>query len=220
MRAEITETHFPFLARLTAAGRREFARLTPTSVRPVQHLLRRGESAGGVYLVTGGLLRVFYITSGGREATLYQVDSGGACVLSLTATLNDEPYPAWVNAGPRGATFVCVPRATFARLVDEEPALRRFVFGVLSGRVFELMQTLEEAGSVRVEQRVARHLLRYSNSLGVVRQTQSGIASDLGTAREVVFRALRALSQRRLLRTSRARIQILDRDGLARVAEC
>jgi CRP/FNR family transcriptional regulator len=215
MRAGITETHFPFLGRLTAAGRRELAALASTSVTSMQHLLQRGDAAGGVYLVTRGSLRVFYVTASGREATLYRVDAGGACVLSLTATFNDEPYPAWVDAGRAGAEFVRVPNETFFRLLDSETAFRQFAFASMSGRVFDLMRTLEELGSEHIEQRVARHLLRHSNSLGVVRQTQSSIASDLGTAREVVFRALRALSQRHLLRTSRARIQILDRAGLA-----
>jgi CRP/FNR family transcriptional regulator len=218
-RRGITETDFPFLARLTAAGRRELASLVPTRVKPAQHLLRRGDDAGGVYLVTSGALRVFYVSADGREATLYRVESGAACVLSLTATFSDEPYPAWVDAGTSGADFVRVPSAVFHRLLDGETAFRQFAFASLSGRVLDLMRTLEELGTERIEQRVARYLLRQPAADGLVRTTQSGIASELGTAREVVFRVLRGLSQRRLVRTSRARIQILDRGGLARVAD-
>jgi CRP/FNR family transcriptional regulator, anaerobic regulatory protein len=70
IRPGITERHFPFLARLTASGRRELAALAPTRVKPVQHLLRRGDDAGGVYLVTAGSLRVFYVSADGHEATL------------------------------------------------------------------------------------------------------------------------------------------------------
>jgi CRP/FNR family transcriptional regulator len=219
IRPGITGTHFPFLARLTATGRRELASLGATRVKPAQHLLRRGDDAGGVYLVTAGMLRVFYVSADGREATLYRVEPGGACLLSLTATFSDEPYPAWVDAGPAGADFVRVPSAVFHRLVDGETAFRQFAFASLSGRVLDLMRTLEELGSERMEQRVARYLLRQPAVDGLVRTTQSGIASELGTAREVVFRVLHGLSQRRILRTSRARIQILDREGLARVAK-
>jgi CRP/FNR family transcriptional regulator len=214
----MTAADFPFVARLTAAGRRELADLAPTRVRAAQHLLERGDDAGGVYLVTSGSLRVFYVSADGREATLYRVEPGGACVLSLTATFSDEPYPAWVDAGPDGAAFVRVPSALFHRLVDEDPAFRQFAFSSLSGRIVDLMRTLEELGSERIEQRVARYLLRQDSGDGLVRATQIGIASELGTAREVVFRVLRALSDRRLLQTGRARIQILDRAGLVRVA--
>ena len=217
-RPGITETRFPFVERLTASGRRELATLVPTRVKPAQHLLTRGDDAGGVYLVTAGSLRVFYLSTDGHEATLYRVVSGGACVLSLTATFSNEPYPAWVDAGPAGADFVCVPSPVFHRLVDGETAFRQFAFASLSGRVLDLMRTLEELGSKRIEQRVARYLLRQDVVDGFIRTTQSGIASELGTAREVVFRALRSLGERRFVQTGRMRVRILDRRGLEAVA--
>ena len=88
----------------------------------------------------------------------------------------------------------------------------------LSDRIFELMCTLEELGSVMVERRVARFLLRACQPDGSVRASQIGIASELGTAREVVQRALRGLSARRLIETGRMRIRIVDERGLAAAA--
>ncbi len=218
MRAGLTDAHFPFMAQLTAPARRELAALAASRVKPAQHLLRRGDAAGGAYLVTNGVLRVFYIAADGREATLYRVEPGGACVLSLATTFNGEAYPAWVDAGPAGAQFVRIPIATFHRLLDAEAAFREFAFASLAERVFDLMRTLEELGSNHVEQRVARYLLRQRAADGCVRVTQSGIASELGTAREVVFRALRSLVRRGLVQTGRMRVRILDRRGLAAVA--
>ena len=84
MRAGLTAAQFPFFARLTEAARRELGTLAATGVAPAAHLLRRGDDAGGAYLVTAGSLRVFYISDDGREATLYRVEPGGTCVLSLT----------------------------------------------------------------------------------------------------------------------------------------
>jgi CRP/FNR family transcriptional regulator len=218
MRSGLRDTHFPFIARLTAAAGHELHALRATHATPRQHLLQRGDDAGGVYLVTAGVLRVFYVSADGREATLYSVESGGACILSLTATFRNEPFPAWVDSGPAGADFIRIPTVLFHRLVDDDAAFRQFAFTSLSGRVLELMRTLEELGSERIEQRVALFLLRQTAVDGCVRTTQGGIASELGTAREVVFRALRALSDRRVVRTGRARVQILDRVGLTRAA--
>jgi CRP/FNR family transcriptional regulator len=216
--AGIAEAHFPFVAQLTPAARRELAALAATRVKPAQHLLRRGDDAGGVYLVTAGSLRVFYISADGHEATLYRVEPGGACILSLAATFGDEPYPAWVDSGRAGADFVRLPGALFHRLVDGEIAFRQFAFVSLSGRILDLMRTLQELGSERIEQRVARYLLGQHAVDGCVRITQSAIASELGTAREVVFRALRSLVARRLVQTGRMRVRIVDRRGLAAVA--
>jgi len=218
MRAGLTETRFPFLAGLTPGARRELGALAATQVGARKHLLRRGDAAGGAYLVVDGSLRVYYVTAEGREATLYHVEPGGTCVLALTSTFNDAPFPAWVDAGPAGGTFVRVPGNVLRRLLDSEGAFRQFVFGALAGRVFELMCTLEEAGSAAIEQRVARYLLRRRAPDGSVRVSQIGIASELGTAREVVFRALRSLSRRKLVRTGRMRVHVLDAPGLGRAA--
>ncbi len=212
----LTAARFPFLARLSSEGRRELVAIGASSPPPRKRLLGRGDAAGGAYLVLGGALRVFYITPEGRESTLYHVRPGHTCVLALSATLEAQPYPAWVEAGPRGAIFVCVPSDAFHRLVQREPAFRGFVLSALADRVLELMLTLEELGSARVEQRLARLLSSASGS--VVHATQAQIASDLGTAREVVSRALRSLARRSLIRTGRERTEILDRAGLERVA--
>jgi CRP/FNR family transcriptional regulator len=100
----------------------------------------------------------------------------------------------------------------FHRLLQDAPGFRAFMFQALAGRVFELMLALEEAGSARV----ARYLLRARAADGSTRVTQAGLASELGTAREVVFRALRALSLRGLHATGRGHIRVLDAEGLAR----
>ena len=215
MRPALTEARFPFLARLSTDGRRELDALAVKRVDSCRNVLRRGDPANGAYLVVGGALRVFYVSAAGREATLYHVEPGGTCVLALTSTLTGEPYPAWVQAGPSGGELVRVPSAVFHRLFDREAPFREFVLTALSARIFELMCALEETGSVMVERRVARYLLKRRGLDGTVRVSQIGIASELGTAREVVYRALRALSARRLIETGRMRIRILDDGGLA-----
>jgi CRP/FNR family transcriptional regulator len=218
VRSDLTESTFPFLARLSSGARGELATCRVQTVAPRRVLLERGARAGGAYLVTGGLLRAYYLTAEGREATLYRVEQGGTCILAIASTLGQEPYPAWVESGPDGAAFSRIPDELLRRLLDTEGAFREFVFGVLSGRVFELMQALEETGSVRTEQRVARFLLKRAAPDGTVRATQTAIAGELGTAREVVFRALRSLGARRLIETGRGRVRVLDGAGLRRAA--
>jgi CRP/FNR family transcriptional regulator, anaerobic regulatory protein len=210
---------FPFIAGLTARSRNELTELVAVRVEARRQLLRRGDAVGGAYFVLSGSLRAHYITAEGRDATLYHAEPGGSCILALNATLNDEPYPAWVDA-PTGSTFVRVPSELFHRLLDSEAPFRAYVFGAMSRRIFELMCTLEEQRSTQIEQRVARYLLKALALVPAseVQATQVSIAAELGTAREVVFRALRSLAQQGLVATARRRIAVLDRAGLARAA--
>ncbi len=218
MRVELSEELFPFTSGLATESRHQLRALAPRQVDGGQLLLRRGDEVEGAYLVLEGALRVFYVASSGREATLYDVEPGGTCILANTAAIEDQPYPAWVEARAGGAVFVCIDRAVLRSFLAREAAFRDFVFGALSGRVFELMMRLEEVGSEQLEQRIARFLLRRAGENGVVCCSQSGIASELGTAREVVFRVLRSLGAQGMIEAARTRIAIRDRESLRRIA--
>jgi CRP/FNR family transcriptional regulator len=209
---------FPFLAGCAAPTRSLLEAQPVRHLGPSTRVLQRGDAVDGVYLVTSGALRVYYLTPEGREATLYWVEQGQTCVLALTAAFRQETYPAWVETDRRPLRYVLVPGPVFRRLYDEEPAFREFVFTVLSGRVFELMTKLEELGSLRVEQRLAAFLLAQETGQGVVRMSQARLAAHLGTAREVVFRSLRSMAARGVVATARGEVRLLDRAALARLA--
>ena len=85
--AGLTDASFPFLSRLSATARRELDALSAQKVAPASRVLERGDAAGGAYLVVGGVLRVFYITSEGREA--YASRSRiSACIRAAPSTAN------------------------------------------------------------------------------------------------------------------------------------
>lgn len=205
---------FPFLAGATQATREVVSTLPVRRVAARTPVLHRGDAVEGVFLVVAGSLRVFYIAADGHEATLYRVRPGQTCILALTAAFRSEPYPAWVETEDEPLSFVLVPGALFTQLYDSEPSFRSFVFEVLSGRVFELMTRMEQLGSLRLEQRLAGFLLEAADPDGEVRMSQARIAAHLGTAREVVFRALRTMSGQGLVSTARARVRLIDPDGL------
>ena len=208
---------FPFLQGASAATRELVSALPVRRVEARTPVLHRGDAVDGVFLVVGGSLRVFYIAADGHEATLYRVRPGQTCILALTAAFRSEPYPAWVETEDEALSFALVPGAVFRRLYDSEPSFRGFVFEVLSGRVFELMTRMEELGSLKVEQRLAAFLLEAADAEGEVRMSQARLAAHLGTAREVVFRALRTMAEQGLVHTSRARVRVVDRAGLRRL---
>lgn len=208
---------FPFVRSLSPRAQTELGAISTTRARPSATLLTRGAACGGAYLVLQGALRVYYLTEEGREATLYRVAAGDTCVLALSSTLRAQPYPAWVQASRTGATFLQIPDRAFHRLVADEPAFRTFVLEAMSARIFELMCALEQLATRSITQRVAAYLLEHAQG-GEVAVTQEALAAELGTAREVVFRALTHLANRNLVAKTRGRIKLLDPAALARLA--
>jgi CRP/FNR family transcriptional regulator len=208
---------FPFLTGLSPRSRAEFGAIVASKAAAGATLLTRGAPCGGAYLVLRGSLRVFYFTEEGREATLYNVDPGGTCVLALSATLRENPFPAWAQAGRAGASFLRVPDQLFHHFISTEPAFRGFVLEAMAGRIFELMTALEQLATRTVVQRVAAYLIQHASE-GEVAVTQEGLAAELGTAREVVFRALAGLAKTGVVAKRRGRVQIRRAAELAAVA--
>ncbi len=206
---------FPCLTLVNETTRRALASLPVRHAPPSVQVLRRGDEVEGVYLLTEGALRVYHLAPEGREVTLYRVEPGQTCILALTAAFRREPYPAWVETDRAPVSYVLIPHEQLREIMGREAAFREFVFEALSGRVFELMTLLAETSVLRIEARVAALLIRRADGSGCVQMTQARIAADLGTAREVVFRALRTFESEGLITTLRGRVRLLRRDALA-----
>jgi CRP/FNR family transcriptional regulator len=80
------------------------------------------------------------------------------------------------------------------------------------------MQLLEKVAFTRVECRLAERLLTLSDTENPLHLTQSDLATQIGTAREVVSRRLENWSRRGWVRTGRGTIEVLDPDALHAVA--
>jgi CRP/FNR family transcriptional regulator len=181
------------------------------------HLVARGDEVAGAYLVEEGALRVYYTSEDGREGTLYWVEPGQSCILALNCTFSRLAYPAWVESD--GATrFSIVPGDVYRKLFAADPAVQRFTFETLSGRLFELMALIEETASQGLEARVAAFLLRRAKGETRLALTQEQLARHLSTSREVVSRVLRGLSALGLVNTGHGQIVIVNSEGLRRIA--
>jgi CRP/FNR family transcriptional regulator len=219
MSRALTPTLFPLLADLSPASRDLLAASTKRiACDGGVPLVARGDLVAGAYLVEKGALRVYYVSAEGREGTLYWVEPGQSCVLALNCMFSGLAYPAWVQS--EGETEVAIiPGDVYRRLFAAEAAVQSFTFDTLSGRLFELMQLIEETASQGLEARLAAFLLRRSKGEDSIAVTQEQIARHLATSREVVSRVLRGLVARRLIETSQGHIVLIDAAALRRLGE-
>ncbi len=108
-----------------------------------------------------------------------------------------------------------VPVAAFERLLAEDAAFRRAVLRNYAERVGELVVVIQDVMFHALPERLARHLIAHARD-GAVETTHQAIAAELGSAREVVTRALNRFEREGLIRVERARIVIVDADRLAK----
>ena len=203
---------------LPAPSRLQLARGLRYRVFPkAARVLSRADIVAGAYIVLVGRLRVYTMSAGGREATLYEIRPGETCVLALNCLFNDLRYPAWVDAAP-GTKVAIIDGPSYRWLFEHEADVRDMTIRALSSTAFRLMQALEDVQTRPLDRRLAGFLLVHASSSGEVAMTQQAIADQLGTTREVVARLLGQFARARLVVRRRGRVLLPEPKRLARWA--
>jgi CRP/FNR family transcriptional regulator len=180
-------------------------------------IINKGNSVSGAYVVVRGRLRVYSISPGGNEATLYFINPGEVCILALNCIFNNLQYPAWVQTEPDTCVGM-IPSLTYRTLFQNEPSIQNLTVHALSVLVFRLMEELEEIHSLNLNARLAKFILMRGAIDGQLRMTQSELAAHLGTTREVIAKLLRKMVTDKSVKTMRGSIVIEKMDVLARQA--
>lgn len=177
------------------------------------YFLREGDSCAHFAVLLSGRLRVFKLAESGQEITLYNVGAGEACPLNVSCILSDRPVPAMARAEEDVEALV-IPAETFRRWMGQYESLRTFVFQTFATRLTEMMSLVEEVAFRRMDQRLARRLQDIFLDCGTprtsVETTHAELASDLGTAREVVSRLLKEFERLGAITLSRGKIALKD----------
>lgn len=166
-----------------------------------------------LFFLYEGRIRVSQSSESGREITLYRVDAGESCVLTTACMLAEEAYNA-EGVAETGITAVVLPKPAYNQLVAEEEAFRKFVFAAYSKRLIDLLRVVDDVAFGHMDMRLAERLLALAGDLKEIFSTHQQLASELGTAREVVSRVLSDFQKREIIAQSRGRIALIDKNAL------
>lgn len=165
-----------------------------------------------------GTIRVSQTSENGRDIVLYRVDAGDSCVLTTACMLAEEAYNA-EGIAETDITVVVLPKLAFDNLVAEEPEFRKFVFAAYSRRLIDLLRVVDDVAFGRIDVRLADRLLALVGGDKEISATHAQIASELGTAREVISRVLHDFQKRGYIAQSRGRIAVIDKPALRALAD-
>lgn len=192
------------------------------SARIVRHkagtvLFHPGELCRNFLLLVQGRVSIRKSAPSGREMVLYRVLPGESCILTTSFLMAGEAY-AVEGVAESDLCAVVIPDETFHRLLAASPVFRRFVFGACGQRLADLLCLVQDLAFERIDIRLAERLLaRAENGLAVC--THQDLAEELGSAREVVSRQLKAFERRGWIRLARGRIHILAPQSLHTMIE-
>jgi len=180
-------------------------------------LFRSGELCENFMLVVDGSVRVQKSAASGREIVLYRVEAGQSCILTTTCLINAERYSA-EGIAETAVSGVILPRALFHDLLGRSEVFRKFVFSAYATRLADLLTLIEEVAFGRIDMRLAAFLLEHAEADGGLKTTHQDLATELGTAREVVSRQLKEFERRGWLTLSRGRIELSQLQDLRDLA--
>ena len=176
-----------------------------------------GHAPESYLLLLDGTVRVQQVSESGREIVLYRVSAGESCALTTACLMAYEDYLAEAIA-ETDVRAVAIPRRAFDGLIAQSSEFRRFVFTAFSQRVTNLFRAIEDIAFSRIDIRLAEKLLELAGRGPQLSVTQQQLASELGTAREVISRMLTEFHRRGWLSSARGSITIQDRPALERLA--
>jgi CRP-like cAMP-binding protein len=191
------------------------------SVRSGEQLLKQGDPPLHLFLVERGRIKMSAVSQGGTEVTLRFMQEGD--IIGCAAVFRDMPYPASGTAID-DTSVVVWSASQFNTLVRRFPALAANALRIVSGRAEEFLQRLRETATERVEQRIARALLRYAATdphaskdgpIGISRQQLADIAN---ASIYTVSRTISAWAKQGLITAGRGHITIRDHERLTMIA--
>lgn len=179
-----------------------------------------GEPAGALYVVLSGRVKIFRTAANGREQVIHVAGAGDH--VNLVPLIDGGSAPASLQALTEANLLSC-GAAAFRDLLDREPRLALIMMKDLARRQRQLVHLVDELALHTVQTRLIRLLIERAEAAergnDVVPLTQTEMASQIGTVREMVARTLRTLDGLGLIRMDGGRITVLDRAGLASRAE-
>lgn len=178
-----------------------------------------GDECSGVILVRSGSLRLYMMSDGGRDITLYRLCRGDICMLTASCVLNAITFDVFVDVEEESECFV-ISGPAFAAVSERNPAIKIFALETAVSRFSDVMWVMQQILFMSMDKRLAIFLSDESARTGsdIIELTHGQIARYMGTARESVSRMLKYFANEGIVEVSRGGVRILDRKRLRSLA--
>ena len=174
----------------------------------------------GLLLIRSGQLRVYTLSSEGREITLYRLFDHDICLFSASCVMPNIQFEVIIDAEKDCEMWV-LPSCLFKDLMEESAVVANYANQLISSRFSEVMWLMEQIMWKSFDKRLASFLLEESALEGStsLKITHEKIANHMGTAREVVTRMLRYFQSEGMVKLTRGTVELMDEDRLEELAE-
>jgi len=189
-------------------------------------IFHQDDPASLFFLVLSGRVRLIQHTIDGKDVTMATFVPGDA--IGLVVAVTGQIYPGSAEV-IEDAELLALSGELMWQFMNEHAALAVRILRLVAARLHESQNRIRELSAERVQQRIARSLLRLAQQLGVketggairldVRLSRQDLAQMNGTTLETVSRTLTAWEREQIVDAAREQVIILKPHNLVLIAE-
>jgi len=172
-------------------------------------LFKPGDSCQAFLILCSGSIRVEMTAKSGRELNLYRMQPSESCILTTSALLNSEHYYAQ-GVAESDITAIALSVDDFYKAIQFSNTFTRYVLSGYASRISSVIRLVDRMAARDVMFDVCQYLVSNVNQEMHVMATQTQMANEIGTAREVVGRKLHALELEGVISLKRGEVVIQD----------
>lgn len=183
-------------------------------------IFTEGEEATGLYVLYTGRVKIYKLSSEGKEQILHIFGPGEP--FGEVAVFAGGQFPAYAEALEVSETLF-FPRKKIVELLTKDPSMAMNMLAMLSKRLKYFTQLVENLSLKEVPQRLAAYLLvlatikdkRDTVELDIAK---GQLASLLGTIPETLSRILNKMTIQGYIEVEGRQIKLLDRQSLENIS--
>ena len=156
-------------------------------------ILREGQFVKVIPIVLNGLLKVFSRFQD-KELLLYYIRPKESCIMSFASSLKNDPSRVYAVT-EEDSRILLIPVGEITGWIQQFPDLNTLFYQQYNLRYSELLDTISHVMFNKMDARLFTYLKEKSALTGQnpIKISHKLIASELGTAREVVSRVIKKL---------------------------
>lgn len=169
----------------------------------------------GIIKVVSGKCRIYMVSEEGREVALYNLQEGDICTLSASCVIDEVLFEIFMIAEEE-TKLIVTNIIDIKKIMENNVFMENFIYKETVTKFSEVIWTMQEMLFVRFNKRLADFLIK-NEKKSIINITHEEIATQLGSAREVVSKTLKSFERHGWIKMARGEISLLDIKSLKNI---
>ncbi|WGH75564.1 Crp/Fnr family transcriptional regulator [Tenacibaculum tangerinum] len=172
-------------------------------------IVREGQYIKIIPIVLDGVVRVFSRNED-KELLLYYIRPNESCILSFLKGIENEPSKVYSSI-EEDTRALLLPIEKVREWTNKYPEINILFYKEFGIRYNELVGTINQVVFEKIDSRLLDYLRKKTETTGKnpIKISHRQIASELGTAREVITRIIKKLEQEGKIKKDKSYVELL-----------